>query len=336
MEWNQFLKSLLLFNKLLYGLIILFFVSKPLEKESYLFIPVGFPDLEIPLDNQLTSARVEYGKKLFFEKLLSRDSSISCASCHQPQLAFTDGREKAVGIKNRVVSRNTPTLTNIGYNSSFLRDGVNPSLEAQVIVPIHEKNEFDFQIILVAERLKKNDNYVQLSYKAYGEEPNPNNISKAIASYERTLISGNSRFDKFYYSGDSLALTKNEKRGMDLFYNQLYCASCHSGFNFSNGKITNNGLYKEYLDIGKMRLTLNENDNGLFKVPTLRNISLTAPYMHDGSIARLEDVINHYSKGGKGHYNQHPIISPFEISNQDRDDLISFLESLTDSSFIVR
>ena len=325
-----------MFNKLLYGIVFLFFLSKPFKKESVLLVPDGFPDPEIPIDNELTLERIEYGKKLFFEKLLSRDSSISCASCHQPQLAFTDGRKTAIGIKNRVVSRNTPTLTNIVYNTSFLRDGVNPSLEAQVIVPIHEKNEFDFQILLVAERLKKIDAYVQLSTKAYGEIPNPDNISKAIASYERTLISGNSRFDKFYYSGDSLALTDNEKRGMDLFYNQLYCADCHSGFNFSNGEIVNNGLYKEYQDIGKMRLTLNEKDNGLFKVPTLRNISVTGPYMHDGSLSSLEEVIDHYAKGGEGHDNQHPSIVSFEINEEEKEDLMSFLFCLTDSSFIAQ
>ena len=325
-----------MFNKLLYGLVVLFFLSKPFKKESILLIPDGFPDPEIPTDNELTLERIEYGKKLFFEKLLSRDSSISCASCHQPQLAFTDGRKTAIGIKNRVVSRNTPTLTNIVYNTSFLRDGVNPSLEAQVIVPIHEKNEFDFQILLVAERLKKIDAYVQLSAKAYGEIPNPDNISKALASYERTLISGDSRFDKFYYSGDSLALTDNEKRGMDLFFNQLYCADCHSGFNFSNGEIVNNGLYKEYQDIGKMRLTLNEKDNGLFKVPTLRNISVTEPYMHDGSLSSLEEVIDHYAKGGEGHDNQHPSIVSFNINNEEKSDLMSFLFCLTDSSFIAQ
>ena len=325
-----------MFNKLLYGIVFLFFLSKPFKKESILLIPDGFPDPEIPIDNELTLERIEYGKKLFFEKFLSRDSSISCASCHQPQLAFTDGRKTAIGIKNRVVSRNTPTLTNIVYNTSFLRDGVNPSLEAQVIVPIHEKNEFDFQILLVAERLKKIDAYVQLSKKAYGEIPNPDNISKALASYERTLISGNSRFDKFYYSGDSLALTDNEKRGMDLFYNQLYCADCHSGFNFSNGEIVNNGLYKEYQDIGKMRLTLNEKDNGLFKVPTLRNISVTGPYMHDGSLSSLEEVIGHYAKGGEGHDNQHPSIVSFNINEEEKADLMSFLSCLTDSSFITQ
>ena len=325
-----------MFNKLLYGIVFLFFLSKPFKKESILLIPDGFPDPEIPIDNELTLERIEYGKKLFFEKLLSRDSSISCASCHQPQLAFTDGRKTAIGIKNRVVSRNTPTLTNIVYNTSFLRDGVNPSLEAQVIVPIHEKTEFDFQILLVAERLKKIDAYVQLSTKAYGEIPNPENISKAIASYERTLISGNSRFDKFYYSDDSSALTDSEKRGMDLFYNQLYCADCHSGFNFSNGEIVNNGLYKEYQDIGKMRLTLNDKDNGLFKVPTLRNISVTEPYMHDGSLSSLEEVIDHYAKGGEGHDNQHPSIVSFNINEEEKADLISFLFCLTDSSFIAQ
>ena len=300
----------------------------------YITIPKGFPNPEIPEDNELNKERIYLGKKLFFDKILSRDSSISCASCHKPEYAFTDGLKKAVGIKNRPVTRNTPTLTNIVYNKNFLRDGVNPSLEAQVLVPIHEKNEFDFHILLVAERLKKKPEYLDLFEKAYGEIPTPKLITKAIACYERTLISGNSRYDQYVYQNKNHVLSSSEKKGMDLF-NKLYCVSCHSGFNFSNGEIVNNGLYEKYEDLGKMRVSLNEIDNGCFKVPTLRNIALTAPYMHDGSLQTLEEVIDHYMKGGNEHPNKHPFIKPFMLSKSDRKNLVSFLRSLTDSSFTV-
>ena len=324
----------MLSNKYLLGFFVVtfLFLSFDNNNQYFLTIPKGFPNLQIPEDNKLTNERIYLGKKLFFDNILSRDSSISCASCHKPDHAFTDGLKKAVGIKNRSVTRNTPTLTNIAYNKNFLRDGVNPSLEAQVLVPIHEKNEFDFHILLAAERLKKKPSYVQLFEKAYGGIPTPKLITKAIASYERTLISGNSRYDQYIYQNKKNALSSSEKKGLKLF-NKLYCVSCHSGFNFSNGEIVNNGLYEKYEDVGKMRVSLKEIDNGCFKVPTLRNIALTAPYMHDGSIQTLEEVINHYMLGGNSHPNKHPFIKPFSLDNSDRKNLVLFLKSLSDSSF---
>ena len=326
----------MLSNKYIFICLILVFFSLSFknDKESYLTIPKGFPTPLIPDDNTLSEDRIKLGKKLFFDKILSRDSSISCASCHQPKYAFSDGLITPKGIKERDVLRNTPTLTNIGYNESFLRDGVNPSLEAQVLVPIHEKNEFDFPILLVVERLKKRSDYNDLFQKAYNSIPTPNFVTKAIACYERTLISGNSRFDQYYYQNSTSSLSKSELRGMDLFFNKLNCIQCHSGFNFSNGEVVNNGLYEEYKDIGKMRVSLSEKDNGCFKVPTLRNIAITGPYMHDGSINTLEEVIDHYSKGGNANKNRHEFIKPFDITEREKNDLVSFLKSLTDSSFI--
>lgn len=325
----------LLSKTLLFSLVLFAVLTSSNLKLNQIEIPFGFPKIIVPEDNPLSEAKIELGKKLFFEKLLSRDSSISCATCHNPKYAFTDGLEKAKGIKNREVSRNTPTLTNIAYNTSFLRDGVNPSLEAQVIVPIHEKNEFDFHILLAAERLKKKKEYVDLSLAAFGEIPNPKVISNAIASFERTLISGNSRYDQFTFQKDSSALSINELRGMHLF-NKHNCVSCHSGFNFTNGEVVNNGLYQHYEDIGKMRVTLDSNDKGAFKVPTLRNVALTAPYMHDGSLKSLEAVVDHYIKGGFDNPNKDNRIKELRLSEKDKQDLVAFLKCLTDSSFIVR
>jgi len=299
-----------------------------------LLIPKGFPEPYIPEDNQITQSRVDLGKKLFFDKVLSRDSTLSCASCHIPEFAFTDRRSKGVGIRGQEVSRNTPTLTNVAYQDKFLLDGLNPSLEAQVNIPIHETNEFDFSIILVAERMKKNEDYVRLSMEAYGSEPTPKVITNAIAAYERTLISGNSNYDKYHFQGDTLALKPSQKRGMELFYTKLYCSECHGGFNFTNGDLTNNGLYEHYADTGRMRLFGMEKDRAIFKVPTLRNIAVTFPYMHDGSISSLEEVVDHYSSGGKNHQNKSELIQPFTLTEDEKTDLISFLHSLTDSSFL--
>ena len=323
------MKSLLTIGSLLFAGLFLSFVA-----DYDLLIPKGFPQPYIPEDNQLTQSRVDLGKKLFFDTVLSRDSTVSCASCHIPKFAFTDRRTKGVGIRGQEVSRNTPTLTNVAYQDKFLLDGLNPSLEAQVNIPIHEKNEFDFNIILVAERMKKNQDYVALSMEAYGSEPTPRVITNAIAAYERTLISGNSPYDEFHFQGDSTALNETQKRGKNLFFNTLYCSECHGGFNFTNGELTNNGMYDHYPDSGRMRLFGMEKDRAIFKVPTLRNIAVTFPYMHDGSMSSLEEVIEHYSTGGKNHQNKSALIQPFVLTNDEKQDLISFLHSLTDSSFL--
>jgi cytochrome c peroxidase len=299
-----------------------------------LFIPKGFPTPFIPEDNQLTDSRVALGKKLFFDNMMSRDSSLSCASCHQPQFAFSDGRQKSVGIKGREVSRNAPTLTNIAYQPYFLLDGLNPSLETQVKIPIHEHNEFDFHILLIAERMKQDSLYVSLSKDAYNSEPSPQVIAYAIACYERTLISGNSPYDQYFYQGNKTTLNDSEIRGMNLFFDDLYCASCHGGFNFSDSRLTNNGLYANYTDQGRARLTKKTEDQAIFKTPTLRNIGFSAPYMHDGSFESLEQVIDHYSSGAKGHFNQDPLIQPFDISQDQKQDLIAFLIALNDSAFV--
>lgn len=304
------------------------------SKDFVLIIPKGFPAPEIPADNKLTQARVELGKKLFFDTIMSRDTTVSCATCHIPEFAFTDRLPKSIGIRGQEVSRNSPTLTNVVYNEHFLLDGVNTSLESQVIAPIQEHTEFDFHVVLIAERLKRIPDYVDLCIEAYNSEPTPFAITHSIASFERTLISGNSPYDKYMFQEKENALNESELRGMDIFNNKLYCGECHSGFNFTNQSLTNNGLYKSYADSGRMRLTNLEEDRAVFKVPTLRNIAVTYPYMHDGSIATLNDVIEHYSDGGKEHKNKSDIIKPFELTAKEKEDLIAFLHSLTDSSFL--
>lgn len=294
--------------------------------------PNHFPDPYIPEHNQLTEARIKLGKKLFFDPILSRDSTISCSTCHNPRFAFTDRKEKGVGIKGSIVNRNTPTLTNVAYNNSFMLDGVNPSLENQAIVPFHEKNEFDLHILIASDRLLNDSDYVDLSMRAYGENPSPFVITSALASFQRTLISGNSKYDQ--YIQNNIELTESEANGKDLFFNKLHCTECHSGFNFTNYSLTNNGLYEFYADSGRIRLTGDINDRGVFKVPTLRNIEVTYPYMHDGSINSLENVIYHYMSGGKNHKNKHEVLEPFFLNTDEVKSLISFLHTLTDTSFI--
>tara|TARA_B110000908_G_scaffold39098_1_gene47167 strand:+ start:20 stop:1018 length:999 start_codon:yes stop_codon:yes gene_type:complete len=279
------------------------------------------------------AAQIELGKQLFYDPILSRDSSMSCAICHKQELAFTDGLPKSIGIRNQEGSRNSPTLTNVLNRPYLLLDGVNPSLEAQVLVPISEHKEFDFHILLAVDRLNKIPKYQELSQKGYGTEITAKVLTSSIAEFERTLISNQSAYDH-YLNGDKSALTRSQLRGKKLFFDELYCAKCHNGPDFTNDALTNNGLYKNYLDTGRMRLTGKEVDRGIFKVPTLRNIELTAPYMHDGNFSSLQDVIQNYKNGGKGNKNQNYIIQPFELSKKQETDLINFLKSLTDYKFI--
>ena len=283
--------------------------------------------------NDSLAARIDLGKRLFYDPILSRDSTHSCASCHLPELAFTDGKTVSEGIRGRKVTRNSPTLTNVKDRKSFLLDGVNPSLESQVRVPIQEKNEFDFHPFLIIDRMKTRPEYVRLSRDAYNREPDEYVITHSIAAFERTLVSENSAYDK-YLRGEKGALSESQIRGKEIFFERLYCSECHSGKNFSNEGLTNNGLYEVYQDTGRMRLTEKEEDRAIFKVPVLRNVELTAPYMHDGSKKTLEEVIDHYSSGGKPHPNKSPIIQPFELTDSEKQDLINFLKSLTDWDFI--
>jgi len=304
------------------------------EKLDYLKIPQGFPDMEFPLDNQFSSIRFELGRKLFFDPVLSRDSSISCASCHRQELAFTDGRRFSLGVDLRIGHRNAPSLANVGYHPYLLREGGVPTLEMQILVPIQEHNEFDENILVIAEKLNRSKLYRELSMEAYERLPDPFVITRSIACFERALVSGNSSFDQ-YLHGDSKAISESALRGYQLFKrDSLNCIQCHSGFNFTNYGFFNNGLYEVYNDVGRMRFTGKEEDRSLFKVPSLRNVALTAPYMFDGSFESLEQVIEHYASGGKNNPQKSKLINGFHISNEDKMDLIHFLQSLSDEQFI--
>lgn len=307
----------------------------PIPEKTYeLQIPAGFPEPKIPDDNQLTEARVRLGRKIFYDPILSSDISISCASCHAQLIAFSDDKAFSIGVNGKTGLRNAPTLTNVGYSTSFFRDGGAPSLRHQAIFPISDSTEMNLSLAEAIERLNEHPEYPQLFKEAYGETNNPP-LTRALEAFQFTLISGNSAFDKYYYQGDNDALTASQKRGWILFNsNELKCISCHSGFNFSNDNFENNGLYETYADIGRARVTSLSIDEGKFKVSTLRNIGLTAPYMHDGSLGTLEEVIEHYASGGSSHPNKSSFINGFELTNTEKTDLINFLHSLTDWEFI--
>ena len=301
---------------------------------QYLEIPKGFPDVVFPKDNQFSKERWELGKKLFFDPVLSIDSTISCATCHKTQLAFADDQATTPGVADRPGLRNSPSLANVAYAPYLLREGSVPTLEMQVLVPIQEHNEFAHNIVDIMVKLQSIPAYVDLAKKAYNRAPDPFVITRALGVFERTILSGNSNYDK-YINGNKSILSSTELAGMQLFNSaRTNCTSCHSGLFFTNHSFENNGLYEKYTDSGRYRFTLQEEDRATFKTPSLRNVALTAPYMHDGSMASLEDVIAHYNAGGHTHPNKSNLIKPLNLTDTEKASLVAFLNSLTDYYFI--
>lgn len=307
----------------------------PFDDAFELRIPQGFPPMEIPVDNELTMSRVMLGKRLFFDKRLSKDFSISCASCHHPELAFSEQVAISIGVNGAIGLRNAPSLANVGYLNALFAEGGVPSLELQALGPVIEVHEFDMDFETLISRLSDDEEYVRLFNIAYQQLPSAEAFVKAISSFERTLISGNSPYDQYKYQGNSNALNESEIRGMNLFFSdELACGSCHSGHLLTNQSMQNIGLYNIYEDEGLARLTSNPDDVGKFKVPTLRNIEVTAPYMHNGSLATLEEVVDHFNVGGVGHENQSEWVKPLNLNEQDKADLVNFMKSLTDHTFL--
>lgn len=298
-------------------------------------VPIGFPEVPESEGNTFTQARWELGKRLFYDPVMSVDSSISCSSCHDPALAFTDQRLVSLGVAERPGTRNAPTLANVAYHPYFTREGGVPTLEMQVLVPIQEHAEFDYNIVLLAERLQADSQYVQQAQTAYDRPPDPFVITRALACFERSFLSGNSGYDRYKNGVGDHQLSASALRGMELFFSdQTQCSSCHGGFDFTDYSFTNNGLYEVYEDPGRFRLTGEEKDRATFKVPSLRNVALTAPYMHDGSISTLPEVVAHYSEGVQEHPNKGEHVHPLFLTTAEQHDLVAFLESLTDFSFV--
>lgn len=226
--------------------------------------------------------------------------------------------------------RNSPSLANVVYQTRFFRDGGVPTLERQVLVPITDPVEMDHTIPLAVAAVAVDNAYQQMSQQAYGRELDAFVVTRALASYERTLLSGWSRYDR-YLRGETTALNAGEVRGMDLFNSDaLNCTACHSGFDLSDHSFQNVGQYAVYADPGRERITLDPSDIGKFKVPTLRNVALTAPYMHDGTMATLEEVVDHFASGGLPHPNRSALLTNFVLTNDEKADLIAFLNALTD------
>jgi cytochrome c peroxidase len=288
------------------------------------------PEVVYPDNNPDSDASLELGGSLFFETLLSRDSSLSCQSCHLLTEAFADHLSVGLGIDNRTVTRNTPSLFNVGLHPYFMKDGKFASLEDQVLGPINDNREFDLSPMEVEKRIRSMALYNDFSQEAYGEDISIDIIQKALANFQRALISKNSAFD-VYMAGDTAAISVSARKGWEMFKsNELNCISCHSGFDFSDYSFQNNGYFETYEDSGRALISKDDGDIGKFKVPSLRNVALTYPYMHDGSVATLREVIEGYMKGGNGHPNQSSRIVKFQLTEREILDLETFLQSLTE------
>ncbi len=306
------------------------------DAAPYVFaLPSTFDSLPpIPDDNSLTKARIALGKELFFDKRLSADGSTSCASCHKPALAYADTVAISPGVHGRFDFRNSPSLLNVAYQKALFREGGIPSLELQVLSPFMSEREMDLNLRDIQSILAADQAMNSLSLEAYGEAISPLIMAKSLAGFQRSLLSSGSAYDRFM-AGDSAALSAKARRGMDLFFSEATsCGSCHSGFLFTDQNYSNIGLYTDYKDEGRGRLTMNPGDFGKMKTPGLRNVAITPPYMHDGSMATLDEVLEHYNAGGKAHANKDSRVKALNLSDGELNDLKIFLSALTEDAFL--
>jgi len=282
----------------------------------------------------------ELGEKLFFDPILSLDKSISCASCHQPQFAYADNKALSVGVNNSLGTRNTPSVMNMLNRPYFFHDGRTANLEEQAIMPIENPVEMNLDFTVAVKRIQDDKEYLNLFNRIYQTEPNTENITNALAEFQRSLESdGNAPHDLWVNDIDTNALSISQQRGRNIFLSQDFkCFECHFGPDFTGDEFRNIGLYDnvKLLDKGRFEVTKDSNDIGKFKTPGLRNIALTAPYMHNGMFNTLEEVIDFYSNPYD--FVENPInmdslmIEPLDLTDQQKTDLVNFLHSLTDKN----
>jgi cytochrome c peroxidase len=302
--------------------------------------PLGLPPVPIPATNPETMESIALGRRLFYDKRLSRDNSVACASCHNPGLGFTDGRRVSLGVGGKTGTRNAPTVINAAYTPLQFWDGRAASLEEQAAGPIANPVEMDQGHDIWVSTLDADPVYKAAFQKAFGPGPATlGKVEKALASFERTLISGNSPFDRYEYGGDKHAMSPAAIRGLAVFLNPQKgnCAACHiingKFALFTDGKFHNTGAGVDgegnITDLGRYIETKRDADKGAFKTPTLRNVALSAPYMHDGSLKTLKDVVDFYAGQGNSNPYLDKEMKVIQLSGEERSDLVAFLQSLT-------
>jgi cytochrome c peroxidase len=300
-------------------------------------LTIGTPDvedIEYPDDDPHSEAEVELGKMLFFDTRLSKNDNQSCATCHNPELGFSDGLKLGIGTDGNRLGRNAPHIYNLAWASSFFWDGRASTLEEQALGPIVASAEMGMSQELTIERLGGIKGYVTRFEGVYEDGLTFDNVGRAIAAFERTFISDNSAFDQ-YIAGDETAMSPSAVRGMEIFVGKGNCTRCHDGANFTDDSFHNIGTGND--DPGRYGVVKDDSLKGAFKTPGLRNIIYSAPYMHDGSVASLEDVVELYNAGGhEGSKDVSPLIEPLNLSHQEKADLVAFMGALTDTVVIDR
>lgn len=298
-------------------------------------VPLGLEPVEHPEDNPPTPEKIALGKQLYFDKRLSRDKDVSCASCHDPEKGWSNDEQFATGFQGKQGDRNSPTILNSAYHRFQFWDGRAATLEDQALGPVQNPIEMNMSLDEVVERLNQVDGYRRQFQDVFGTGVTADGIAKAIGAFERTILAGDSPWDR-YEAGDKSALSESAKRGMDLFFGKAVCSSCHSGHNFTDNAFHNIGvgMNAESPDIGREKVSGLGGDRGSFKTPTLRDIARTAPYMHDGSMETLEEVVEHYDRGGIENPWLDEEIFPLDLTEQEKADLVQFLkEGLTSNDY---
>lgn len=278
----------------------------------------------------IKEAHAQLGRRLFFDPILSADNSVACASCHHPEHAFASSESRPRGIRGQVLARRAPALINRAFGNAFFWDGRAATLEEQALMPIADPKEMGSSVADAVTKLSKHAEYKAAFSSAFDDGVTAANLGKALASFERTLLRGNSPVDLFRRNGQHAALTPLERHGLWLYESKGQCWKCHSGPNFTDETFHNTGVGWGTMDadIGRFAVTKKEEDRGKFKTPTLRGVAMRAPFMHDGSLKTLDDVVEFYSKGGTANPHLDAKMSPLNLSNEEVKALVAFLKAL--------
>ncbi len=294
--------------------------------------PLGLPPVPIPSDNPMTEEKVELGKMLYFDTRLSDDGSVSCSTCHMPGHGYAEPKPVSEGIHKQKGDRNANTVINTAYATTLFWDGRAADLEDQAAGPVENPIEMGTKMTVVSKQLNKINEYKKRFQDVFGGPANKENITKAIAAFERTILSGNSPYDK-YQNGDKDAMSEDAIAGMRLFNGKALCSSCHTPPIFSNWNFYNAGVGsdKEEQDLGRYQVTENPSGKGAFRVPHLRSVTDTPPYFHDGSVKSLEEAVRFMAGGGKDNPNRHALFNAIEaqnLSDEEINQLIEFVKAL--------
>ncbi|MHC4673773.1 MAG: cytochrome-c peroxidase [Planctomycetota bacterium] len=309
--------------------------AAPLEKETVKLpqVPLGLPPVPIPDNNKMTPQKIELGKMLYFDKRLSKNNQIACATCHEPKTAWAENRPTSKGIHEQTGDRNANSVINTAYLTSMFWDGRAKDLEEQALGPIENPIEMGHTMEVLLTDLTKIPEYQKRFKDVFGTSVTKEGVAKAIAAFERTVLSGNSPYDR-YQNGDKKAMNEDQIRGMDIFMDKGMCDICHTQPIFSNGRFYNAGIgmEKKKPDIGRKKVTEKDSDLGKFRVPPLREVADTHPYFHDGSAATLPEAVAVMAGGGKDNPNLSPImrgVREAKLTDRDKKDLVEFLKALS-------